>query len=121
MRRFTFQPSTFVRQSTPLVRALRLVDVHVLGVDHIPLLLVLTAGPGASTCTGSSSCRPSLRARTGRLALVQNLGNLVHRAFDVLGRGAQSRGSAFVHGLLRVFHCFLSRLHVGLRNFFAVF
>src|SRR5690348_1719108 len=104
------------------VGALLVIDVDVFGIDHVRGLftgaLFLRTGPGRAGAS-AGSCRLT---RGGGLArLVERFRELVQRTLDVLGRGAQARSAAFVHGFLGVFESFLSGFEVGFRKLVAIF
>src|SRR5439155_14307062 len=101
------------------IRPLRLVHVHVLGVDHVARLLLLSAA-GRTPAGSIARRRTGLPRGSSFGRLVQLFGDLVQRAFDVFLRRPQPRHAAFVDGLLRVFDGFLSLLHVHFRDLLAV-
>src|SRR5437588_6681304 len=109
--------------ASTLIRPLRLVHVHILGVDHIARLLLLRAARARRRTPASSSARrASLPCRTRRLGrLVQLLGDLVQRTLDVFRRRPQPRHAAFVDGLLRVFDGLFGLFHIRFGDLLAVF
>src|SRR6202023_2651726 len=97
------------RPSVNLIGPLILINVDILGVDHISLLFVRTR-----SAAGLAALRPATcwtRAGTGRTCsgrasllarLIKRFGDLVQRPFDVFCRRPQPRRPAFVHRLLGV-------------------
>src|SRR5215469_17299801 len=110
-------PSLVASHDASLVRLLAVVDVDVLGVDHVAGLLA--AWRAAALRTRRSARRAGLRAASRRL-LVEFLGHFLQGLLDVFGRGAKSRDAAFVHGFLGVIDGLLGGLDVGVDELVAV-
>src|SRR5258708_13002520 len=89
-----------------LVWTLALVDVYVLGADHVVRLFLLRAPggrPAACSCACSSASCSGLRrsCRLGRL--VEHFRDSVQHALDIFRSRSQPRGSTFGHVLLAAF------------------
>src|SRR5882762_6276592 len=110
---------SYLKLTTFSVWPLRLVHVHVLGVDHVARLLLLSAARRTPACSGAR--RTGLPRGSSLRGLVQLFGDLVQRPLDVFRRCPQPRHAAFVDGLLRVFDGLFGLFHLRFRDLLAVF